>query len=48
MSTTWTWAGFFQSLFGVLQWTVAVLSVVGTLGLFGWIVMMVVRKDKAK
>jgi hypothetical protein len=48
MNTTWTWAGFFTSLLGVLQWTIAVLAVAGTLGLFGWIVMMIVRKDKAK
>jgi hypothetical protein len=31
---------------GLLQWSVAILSVVGTLALFGWIVMMIVKKDK--
>jgi hypothetical protein len=44
----WTWSGFFQSLLGVLQWTIAILSVAGTLALLSWILMMVVKKDKAK
>jgi hypothetical protein len=48
MNGNWTWSGFFQSLLGVLQWTIAVVSVAGTVGLFSWIVIMVVRKDKAK
>jgi len=39
---------FFQSLFGVLQWTVAVVSVVATLALFSWIAFMILKKDKAK
>ena len=39
--SSWTWSGFFSSLVGVLQWTIAVLAVVGTLGLFGWIVTMI-------
>jgi hypothetical protein len=48
MNGGWTWGDFFQSLFGVLQWTIAILSVAGTLALFSWIVMMILRKDKAK
>jgi len=33
-------------VFGLLQWTVAILSVLATLALFGWIVMMIVKKDR--
>jgi hypothetical protein len=37
---------FFRGLFGVFQWAIAIVSVAATLALFGWIVAMVVRKDK--
>ena len=37
-----------DTLLGVLQWTLAILSVAGTLLLFTWIVTMIVRKDKPK
>ena len=33
---------------GVLQWTIAIVAVVGTLSLFTWIVFMIVKKDKPK
>ena len=48
MMTAWNWGNFFQSLFGIFQWTVAILSVAGTLALLSWIVLMIVKKDKAK
>ncbi len=31
---------------GVLQWTVAIVSVLGTLALFTWIAVMFLKKDK--
>lgn len=31
---------------GLLEWTVAIISVVGTVALVGWIVKMIVQKDK--
>ena len=43
-----TWGGIFRSVLGVLQWMIAILSVAGTLALFGWMIMMIFRKDKAK
>jgi hypothetical protein len=48
MSTDWTWTGFFQSLFGLMQWGIAIISVAATLALLGWILMMFFKKDKAK
>jgi hypothetical protein len=48
MEGDWTWSGFFGSVLGVIQWTVAILAVAGTLALIGWILMMIFRKDKAK
>ena len=48
MSSDWTWGDLFQTLVGVLQWIVAILAVAGTLALFGWILTMIVRKDKAQ
>jgi len=48
MSSDWTWGDVFQTLVGVLQWTIAILAGGGTLALFGWILTMVVRKDKAQ
>ena len=38
----------FNIAVGLLQWTIAILAVVGTLALLGWIVMMVVKKDKSE
>jgi hypothetical protein len=48
MKGDWTWGDFFQALLGVVQWTFAIVSVAGTLALLGWIVTMIMRKDKAK
>ena len=48
MKADWTWGGFFQALFGVLQWTIAIVSVAGTLALFTWILRMILKKDKVK
>jgi hypothetical protein len=48
MKPGWTWGGFFFSLLGVLQWIIAALAVAGTLALFGWILLMLVRKDKPR
>jgi hypothetical protein len=48
MKGAWTWGDFLQALLGVLQWTIAIVSVAGTLALFGWILTMVMKKDKAK
>jgi hypothetical protein len=31
---------------GILKLSVAIVSVVGTLGLFGWILKMILTKDK--
>lgn len=39
-------SAFLRSLLGVLQWTLAIGSVAGTLALFTWIIVMVVRKDR--
>jgi hypothetical protein len=36
------------SLLGVIQWTIAILSVAGTLALFSWILLMIFRKDRPK
>jgi hypothetical protein len=33
-------------IIGVVQWTLAIGAVLGTLGLFTWILVMVVKKDK--
>ena len=41
-----TWEQIFNIVLGLLQWTIAILSVAGTLVLIGWIVRMVVKKDK--
>jgi hypothetical protein len=32
-------------VFNVLRWTIAVLSIAGTLALIGWLVVMFFRKD---
>jgi hypothetical protein len=48
MESSWTWTDFFRTVLGVLQWTIAILSVAGTLALFGWILTMIFKKDRAK
>ena len=35
-----------KTVFGVLQWTIAILSIAGTVALLTWIVVMLVKKDK--
>jgi hypothetical protein len=35
-----------RSLLGVIQWTLAIGSVVATVALFTWIIVMFVKKDK--
>jgi len=36
----------FTVALGVIQWSIAIVSVAGTLALFGWILKMIVKKDK--
>lgn len=36
----------FRIFVGILQWIIAIVSVTGTLALVGWIIKMVVKKDK--
>jgi len=48
MNGDWTWSDVFGALVGVLQWSIAIVSVAGTLALFTWILMMVFKKHKAK
>jgi hypothetical protein len=31
---------------GVVQWTVAIFAVAGTIALFTWIIVMLVKKDR--
>ena len=31
---------------GAVQWTIAIAAVLGTLALFTWVVVMVVKKDR--
>jgi hypothetical protein len=35
-----------RSVLGVIQWTLAIGSVVATLALFTWIIVILVKKDK--
>lgn len=35
-----------RTLLGVVQWTLAVGSVAGTVALFTWLIVMFVKKDK--
>jgi len=37
---------FLTSTLGILQWTLAIGSVIGTIALFTWIVLMVFKKDR--
>jgi hypothetical protein len=41
-----TWGQIGAIVVGLLQWTIAIVSVAGTLALFGWIIRMVIKKDK--
>jgi hypothetical protein len=34
-----------ETILGVIQWTIAILSVVGTLGLITWVAVMFFKKD---
>jgi uncharacterized protein (TIGR04206 family) len=43
-----TGAGILDRLMLVIPWTVAIVSVTGTLVLFAWIIMMIVKKDRPK
>ena len=33
-------------ILGVIQWTIAILSVAGTLALFTWIAILLFKKDR--
>jgi hypothetical protein len=41
-------SNFFGALLGLVQWTIAIISVAGTLALFAWILKMILKKDKAQ
>ena len=43
-----TWGQILNIGLGVLQWSIAIVSVIGTLALVGWMIKMVITKDKAK
>ena len=45
MTSVWN---FLASLFGLLQWTIGIVSVAATLALFTWILLMIFKKDRAK
>jgi hypothetical protein len=32
-------------IFPILAWTVAILAIAGTIALFGWLAVMIFRKD---
>jgi hypothetical protein len=36
----------FTIILGILRWTLAIASVAATLALFGWILKMILKKDK--
>ena len=35
-----------EMILGVLQWTIAIASVIGTIALFTWIAVMFLKKDR--
>ena len=37
-----------DNLLLLIPWTIAIASVTGTIALFTWIIMMIVKKDKPK
>jgi hypothetical protein len=41
-----SWNQIATIVLGLIQWTIAIVSVAGTLALFGWILKMFVKKDK--
>jgi hypothetical protein len=41
-----TWRHIFTVALGVVQWSIAIVSIAGTLALFGWILKMILKKDK--
>jgi len=41
-----TFGRLFTIALGIVQWTIAIVSVVGTVALLGWILKMIVKKDK--
>jgi hypothetical protein len=36
----------FGIVLGILRWAIAIVSVVATLALFGWILKMILKKEK--
>jgi hypothetical protein len=48
MTGEWTWSGVFSSVLGVFQWTIAIVSVLGTIALVVWILGMILKKDKVQ
>ena len=41
-----TFERFFTIAVGIVRWTIAIVSVAGTLALAGWILKMILKKDK--
>jgi len=41
-----TFGQIFTIAVGLIQWTIAIAAVIGTVGLIGWILKMFVTKDK--
>ena len=41
-----TWGQIFSIALGLVEWSIAIVSVFGTLFLFGWILKMILKKDK--
>lgn len=39
-------ASMLQIVFGIVQWTLIIVSVAGTLALFTWIAVMFLKKDR--
>jgi hypothetical protein len=35
-----------QTILGVIQWTIAILSVLGTVALFTWVAILFLKKDR--
>jgi hypothetical protein len=35
-----------DTVLGVLQWTIAIASVIGTLALFAWVAVLLFKKDR--
>jgi hypothetical protein len=41
-----SWSQIFTIVVGLVRWTIAIVSIAGTLALFGWIFKMFFKKDK--